>query len=125
MYNFFLQTIAFVSLGAIIYLFARAIPRVNDSGEENIGKPSGLRSYFDRLGSRLPLSKIDAILNSFFEKFLRKSKVIVMKVDNLLNMYINKVRKVNGNGKGSNGSKNGTNFAASDSQNSGEPKNLQ
>ena len=107
-------------------MFARAIPRVSDSGEENVGKPSSLRSYFDRLGSRLPLSKIDAALNSFFEKFLRKSKVVVMKVDNLLNMYINKIRKVNGNGKGLNGSKNGTNLfdnAASDSKNSGEPKN--
>ena len=91
MYNFILQIAAVLSLGTIIYLLARAAERSGEMAQ--ISEPN----KFDKVIAKLPLAKIDAALNNFFGKFLRKSKVVVMKVDNLLNEYINKLRK-NDNG---------------------------
>lgn len=88
MYNFILQTAVVLSLGVIIYLLARAVER---SG--NVSAPDQSSNAFDKFIAKIPLAKIDAVLNSFFGKFLRKSKVIVMKVDNLLNQYINKLKR--------------------------------
>lgn len=98
MYNFILQTATVVSLGVVIYLLSRAVER---SGEIPASEPN----RFDKFMAKLPLAKIDAALNSFFGKFLRKSKVVVMKVDNLLNEYINKLKKENGNSNPSEPSK--------------------
>lgn len=89
MYDFILQTAVILSLGVIIYLLARAAPRVGDSNED-INAPSKL----DKLMAKVPVTKIDAALNSFFEKVLRKFKVVVMKIDNLLNARINKLNKL-------------------------------
>ena len=88
MYNFILQTVVFLSLGVAIYLLARAYPRVGD--EEPHANAGG---FVDRLVRRLPLEKIDALLHAFFEKLLRKIKVIIMKFDNLVNIHINKLKK--------------------------------
>lgn len=95
MYDFFLQIAFFSSLGVMVFLFARAVPRVSDTGE--LPHPPGA---FDRLLRSLPLSEIDERLNTFFEKLLRKMKVLVMKVDNQINRGINKVKKPNGKGSG-------------------------
>lgn len=88
MYNFILQIAVVLSLGAIIYLLARAAERT--SGVARVNREP---NQFDKFVAKLPLAEIDAFLNSFFGKFLRKSKVVVMKVDNLLNEYINKLKK--------------------------------
>jgi hypothetical protein len=88
MYNFILQIAVVVSLGVIIYFLARAVERTSEMPQVN-REPN----QFDKLIAQLPLAKIDSALNTFFGKFLRKSKVVVMKVDNLLNEYINKLRK--------------------------------
>ena len=69
---------------------ARAMPRVGEADE--------VRRKTDRVGSlidKLPLAKIDKALNAFFEKFLRKIRVVIMKFDNLTNAYINKLRRKN------------------------------
>ena len=79
MYDFLLQTIFFVSLGAVIYLLARAVPRVTEAGEV-----IHAHGRFDRFLSRLPLRQIDERLNLGFEKTLRTLKVWVMKSGNAL-----------------------------------------
>jgi hypothetical protein len=79
MYDFLLQTILFLSLGVVIYLLARAVPRVTESGEV-IHAPG----RFDRLLTKLPLRKIDERLNTGFAKALRTMKVWVMKSGNVL-----------------------------------------
>lgn len=89
MYNFILQLFIVLSLGVIVYLLARTVPRITDENE--VGGRSADR--FDKLVSKIPLAKIDAALDSFLLKFLRKTKVLIMKVDNLLNIYLNKLRK--------------------------------
>lgn len=88
MYNLILQLATFSSLAVIVYLMARAVPRVKDDGA-----PAHAPGAFDRLLSKLPLEAMDARLNSASEKVLRKLKVFVMKVDNLLNQYLKRVRK--------------------------------
>ena len=88
MYSLVLQLILFSSLGVILYLMARAMPRLDERKE--VVHASG---WFDRMLSRMPLAKVDAGVNSFLEKLLRKTRVIVLKVDNLLNQYLNQVKR--------------------------------
>jgi len=88
MYDFILQTSIVLSLGVIIYLIARAVPRITESGT---ALPR--QNTFDRFISRLPLTEIDSAFNSFLEKFLRKAKVLIMKIDNLITNWIGKVKK--------------------------------
>ncbi|MEK7191996.1 MAG: hypothetical protein AAB646_00580 [Patescibacteria group bacterium] len=95
MYNFILQILTFSSLGLIIYLLARALPRVDETAPT-----PRISRVIDRMISRLPLGKIDFAISNFFEKILRKSKVIVMKIDNLINTHIGKIKKT-GNGQSS------------------------
>lgn len=92
MYSLLLQLITFASLAVIVYLMARAVPRVRD---EEIGRTHAA-GRFDALLSKLPLEKVDAWLNAFFEKTLRKTKVVVLKFDNLLNQYLNRVKRASG-----------------------------
>lgn len=91
MYDFLLQSTFFLSLGVIVYLLARAVPRVNEEGET-----AHAPGFFDRLLTKLPLREIDNWLNAFFEKFLRRLRVGLMKLDNLVNQYLSKFKKPNG-----------------------------
>jgi hypothetical protein len=90
-YNPLLQIIVFSSLGLLIYLMARALPRINDAGA-----PARGPGFFDRLMSKLPMAKIDENINSFLAKFLRKSKIVVMKIDNFINHQLGKLTKKSG-----------------------------
>lgn len=90
-----------LSLGTMIYLIARTVPKVGDEITENIISP---RSKFDRLFSYLRVEKFDVVFNNFVEKLLRKLKLILMKLDNFTNSYLDKVKKYKMNG---NGQKNG------------------
>ena len=75
----------------MIYLLARSVPRVKD--EEAV--ISG-HNYFDQIFSKIPISKIDAWFNMFLAKFLRRLRIIVLKLDNLLHRKITSAHQ-NGN----------------------------
>jgi len=90
-----------LSLGTMIYLIARTVPKIGDEITEDIISP---RNKFDRLFSYLRVEKFDAVFNKFVEKLLRKLKLVLMKLDNFTNNYLNKVKKYKMNG---NGQKNG------------------
>jgi len=92
MYGFILQILMMSSLALMIYLVARAVPRVGD----DIAGSSANR--FDKLIAVIPLEKIDAACGIFLEKLLRKIRLFLLKVDNVLNGYLNKLRKISGNG---------------------------
>jgi len=91
-YDFLLQTIFFLSLGIIIYILARAVPRITETGKV-IHAPG----RFDKLLSRLPLKQIDEKVNVFFEKSLRKFKVSILKMDNFVDKSLTKVKNSNTN----------------------------
>ena len=93
MYNFILQIIVMLSLGVLIYLAARAVPRVSETEI----KAASLGDHLDRWIKKLPLEKMDAWLSSQVEKFLRKFKVAVLKLDNLLTKHLSNLKSpVNG-----------------------------
>jgi len=93
MYDFLLQTSLFLSLGVIIYLLARAVPRVDEAGATIHS-----RGFFDRLLSRLPLKHIDERLTVLWEKFLRRAKVSILKLDNFINQKLGRLKKSEGSG---------------------------
>lgn len=76
------------SLGVVVYILAVAIPRVG----EPESKPNPIREWVHRL----PLHHMDATINSFVDKILRKSKIVVMKVDNFITSHINKDKNNSG-----------------------------
>lgn len=91
MYDFILQVIVMLSLGTAVYLIARAIPRVSEAPA-----PAVKKNYFDELVKRIPFEKIDAFLNAAAAKILRRVKVFIMKVDNLITGYLNKIKPASG-----------------------------
>ena len=91
MYNLVLQIIVFTSLGSVIYMMVSALPRVSDV----VAPPRG-PGFFDRLMSKLPMAKIDERINAFFAKFLRRLKVVVMKIDNFINHRLGRLAKKGG-----------------------------
>ena len=93
MYNFILQILLMLSLGAMIYLIARAAPRIGDT-IETAKKP--VHSRLDRFLALLPVEKIDLIFGVFMEKWIRKLRLLLMKWDNLLAEHLNKIKKTNG-----------------------------
>lgn len=88
MYNFIFQLIIFVSLGVIIYLFARALPRV-----ENENVSSRQLPLLDSFLSARILDRADNIAKTILEKILRRIKIIVMKVDNFVSEHLGKLKK--------------------------------
>ncbi|PIT92771.1 MAG: hypothetical protein COU08_00620 [Candidatus Harrisonbacteria bacterium CG10_big_fil_rev_8_21_14_0_10_42_17] len=88
MYSFLLQIILFSSLGVVIYILSRAVERVPDDRE--VAHTPGV---FDRMLRALPLAEADRWINTTFEKLLRKTRVNLLKIDNLINKGIDKVRR--------------------------------
>lgn len=88
---FIFTIILMVSLSLVLYLAVQALPRI---AEEPEGAPRG-ESWWVR--SRVS-EKMDAALNNFLLKFLRRVKVTVLKIDNTVSAHMEKV-KPEGSGK--------------------------
>lgn len=91
MYDFTLQLFFIGSASLVVYMFVRALPRVAD-----IDKPPTIYDYFDAWLAKLPLHHVDSRLNALLFKFLKRVRVIIMKIDNHLIHYLERVRQ---NGK--------------------------
>ncbi len=89
MIQFILTTVLMASLGTMLYLVARSLPRVEE--EEISGKPG----FLDKLSSSEIPEKLDAAFNNFIAKSLRKTKVVLLKIENFVN---DKLKKVSTNG---------------------------
>jgi hypothetical protein len=87
MLEFVFVSILMVSFSAVLYLMARALPRI---AEEPQTEDS--RGFLDRWAhSQIP-EKVDIALNGFLLKFLRKLKVLLLKFDNALSRHLQKVK---------------------------------
>jgi hypothetical protein len=74
------------SLSSVLYLMVRALPRVAEEGSS-----AERRGLLDRWAhSEIP-ERIDASFNSFLLKFLRRFKVIVLKLDNTISTHLRKI----------------------------------
>jgi len=80
------MNVLMVALGTILYLAVRALPRIE---EEPAGESESL---LDRWASSEIPEKIDAFLNSFLAKALRKVKVLLLRVDNDLSLHLKKIK---------------------------------
>ena len=87
MYDFILQTVLVGSLAVMAFLAARALPRVEP--EEN---PQPLYEKLGEWFGRLPLHHLDERANTFLFKFLKRARVIVLKLDNRITRRLEKVR---------------------------------
>ncbi len=92
MIQFILTTVLMVSLGTILYLVARSLPRIE---EEQPADGTLLERW---AASEIP-EKVDAAFNGFLMKFLRKLKVVLLKIDNYLTDHLKKISSsANGGG---------------------------
>lgn len=74
-----------ICLGIVLYLTVQALPRIEEVPEDEKG-------FFERwTHSEMP-EKIDAAFNNFLLKFLRRTKVIILKFDNTLAKHLQKIR---------------------------------
>jgi len=89
MLEFAFVTALMICLSAVLYLMVRALPRI---AEEPAGESTESKGMLDRWAhSDLP-EKIDIFLNSFLFKFLRKIKVVVLKLDNSLGSHLQRMK---------------------------------
>ncbi|MBI2506604.1 MAG: hypothetical protein HYW00_00465, partial [Candidatus Colwellbacteria bacterium] len=72
------------SFAVIVYLMAIAVPRVKDDELVSSGKPIG----------SLPLERIDAFLNSWKEKTLRRLRIYLLKAERSVTDQLHKSREV-------------------------------
>ena len=77
-----------LSLGAIIYLFARALPRVLETASSEPRK-----NYLEDFFRKFPLEKADAFSSYWLERFLRKLKIVILRFDNLLTKYLRNLKQ--------------------------------
>ena len=87
-YSLLLEVIIFVSLGSMVLILARALPRVED---ESMAVRRGKKLH--GRSAMIPLEKIDATINVFLHKTLRKLKVFVMKIDNAISEKLRNFNK--------------------------------
>ncbi len=86
MIEFIFAIILMIGLGAITYMMAAALPRIEEKDETVKIK------LLERLArSEIP-EKIDIELNKFLEKFLRKFKVLMLRLDNNINLLLNRIK---------------------------------
>ncbi len=88
MFDFIIQLLIVGSLGTIIVILGRALPRVEESSAGERGK----EGVVDRLLRRIPMSEIDTAIAGFLEKALRKIRVVNLKIENLVNDGIQRLR---------------------------------
>lgn len=88
MYDLVLQIIVFGSLGFIIYLMARALPRV----EDNVHPPRG-PNWVERVFSKIPMSRLDSDINNFLARFLHRLRALILKLESFVSDRLGKLTK--------------------------------
>jgi hypothetical protein len=71
-------------LSVILYLMAKAIPRISDEPDNGPANRSHLMIYIEML---------DEILKAFLEKVLRQFRVWLLKLDNFIGQKLNRFKK--------------------------------
>ena len=84
MFRFIVQTFIMLSLGGMLYLMAKALPRVSDEEHADYLRQSRLMEYLEIL---------DEFLKSFFEKILRRLRVWLLKLDNMITKKLDRFKK--------------------------------
>ena len=80
-----------IGLGAMVYLIARAIPRVEEE-ERSASKPEGAKRVFILTS----IERIDRLLGETLEKTLRRVRVLVLKIESAISRSLERKRKFAG-----------------------------
>lgn len=83
--EFIFTTILMICLGTVLYLTVQALPRIEEV-------PSEGKGFLERWAHSEMPEKIDAAFNNFLLKFLRKIKVLILKLDNMLAKHLQKIK---------------------------------
>jgi len=81
MIAFVFTTVLMLCLATMLYLTVQALPRIAE-------EPASERSFLDRWARSEMPEKIDAAFNNFLLKFLRKFKIVVLRLDNTLSKHL-------------------------------------
>ena len=89
MVEFIFTTILMLCLGTVLYLMVRALPRIEEVSE---GVGEGNKSLLERwVHSEIP-ERIDAAFSGFMLKFLRRVKIIVLRIVNAIAKGLRKMQ---------------------------------
>jgi hypothetical protein len=83
--EFIFAIILMVCLGTVLYLTVQALPRIEEV-------PSEEKGFLERWARSEMPEKIDAAFNNFLLKFLRRTKVLILKLDNVLAKHLQKIK---------------------------------
>jgi hypothetical protein len=83
--EFIFTTILMICLGTVLYLTVQALPRIEEI-------PTDEKGFLERWATSEMPEKIDAAFNNFLNKFLRKVKVMILKLDNMLTRHLQKIK---------------------------------
>ena len=83
--EFIFTIILMVCLGTVLYLMVQALPRIEEV-------PTEERPFLERWAHSEMPEKIDAAFNNFLLKFLRRVKVLILKLDNTLARHLQKIK---------------------------------
>lgn len=87
---FILNLVIMMSLGGILYLVARSLPKADEFDSGNtVSRTSWLISHLETL---------DEYVRNLLEKFLRRLKIWLLKWNNAVDKKLNTFKKENGNG---------------------------
>ena len=82
---FILELVFFIAFGAIVFLFVRKLPYVSDIPSET---PSARKTLFKAEW----VDEVDRKLIGLISKWLRKIKLLVMRLDNYVSKHIERIK---------------------------------
>ncbi|HNW96369.1 MAG TPA: hypothetical protein PLQ44_00450 [Candidatus Paceibacterota bacterium] len=94
MFSLIPQIILLLCFGLIIWLIIKNLPKIKDEegkAEHNIEGESSLNKK-RKFIHRIPIEKIDAKVNGFLEKALRRSRIILMRIDTYLQKHLDTLK---------------------------------
>jgi hypothetical protein len=92
MFSLIPQIILLFCFGLIIWLIIKNLPKVKDERGGHMVEMNVLPEKSKKLIHKIPIEKIDAKVNSFLEKAIRRSRIILMKVDTYLQKHLNTLK---------------------------------
>lgn len=89
---FFVIQIFFISLSVLLYMVIRAIPGLPPEKTSVTGDAIVYTGIVDKfVHSGIP-EKLDDLFQSFLAKFLRRTRVVLLKVENMVNQKLQELR---------------------------------
>ena len=89
MVEFIFTTLLMLCLGAVLYLMVRVLPRLE---EAPAGEGEKTKNVFERWAHSEVPERIDAAFSGFMLKFLRRVKIVVLRIDNAIAKSLRKIQ---------------------------------